>query len=143
MAEANQVKWVGIRPVIPTENIPVAMGAWETTVGGVARTQIIKSVEANNETKIIHTVTAGKTFYWVACGCGVDSGAAKYAHLLFRNVADATIAIIIDVHTTAQTAIDRTVSFPIPIVLLAGFDVVLVTDNPHCTAFILGWEQDA
>jgi len=141
MAEGNQVKWVGIQPIQPLENIPVSMGAWETTVSGVARTQIIKSVEANNETKIIHTVTADKTFYFVCCGCGCDSGAGKYVHVLIRNVADATIAIIIDIHTTAQTAIARTVPFPIPIVLLSGFDVVMITDNPHATAFVLGWEQ--
>ena len=141
MAEGNQIKWFGIRPVSPVENIPVSMGVFETVVAGITRTQIIKSGDANNETLVIHTVTAGKTFYFVCCGCGVDSGADKYAHVLLRNAADATIATIIDIHTTAQTAINRTVSFPIPIVLAAGFDVAVVTDNPHASVFVLGWEQ--
>ena len=141
MAEQNQIMWRGVRPVSPVENIPTSMGVFETSIAGVTRTQILKSAEANNETVIIHTVTAGKTFYLVAIGCGVDSGAAKYAHVLIRNASDVTVAILIDIHTTAQTAMNRTLQLPIPIVVEAGFDIIIITDNTHATCFILGWEQ--
>jgi len=141
MAETNQINWRGVRPVSPVENLQTSVGIFETTVAGVTRTQINKSVEVNNTTVVIHTVTAGKTFYLVAAICSADAGIAKITHLAIRNAADTIQFIIFDFATAAQGIISDSVSFPVPIAIAAGWDIALITDNTHAGAFITGWEQ--
>ena len=141
MAEANQIKWVGVRPISPIENIQVHPGILETTVAGVTRTQIVKSVEVANTTTIIHTVTAGKTFYLCSVSCDSDSGVNKLTHLKVRNDSDVDQYIIIDHESAAQASVSGSLTFFPPITIPAGWDIVLETTATQGMGFIHGWEE--
>jgi len=141
--EPDQVKWVGVRPVYPTENIQIQMGAFETTVGGVTRVQINKSVIGNNNTTIIHTVTAGKVFYLCAVTFSGNPQAGGTSDLFIRNVADVAQYTILHSHTAAVDGRDSAMPLFMPIAIPAGYDIVLTTTNTAAHVFIAGWEQDA
>jgi hypothetical protein len=141
MSEANQTKWVGIRPINPIENIFTQVGAPSTTEGGKTRVFISKSVEVNNTTTIIHTVTAAKTFYLCSCSCSANSGVSKLSHLKVRNATDVDQYIILDFESAAASAIGGSLTFNPPLAIIAGFDIVLTTDNAHASGFIYGWEE--
>ena len=143
MAIRNQLKWFGIRPTDPVENIQTHPGIFETIVSGVARVQVAKSVEVSNATSIIHTVTAGKIFYLCSVSCDSDSGVNKLTHLKVRNVSDVDQYIIIDHESAAQASISGSLSFSPPIAIPAGWDIVLQTTASQGMGFIHGWEQNA
>ena len=143
MAEANQINVRGIVPSNPVENIQIHPGIFETSVAGVTRAQIVKSVEVSNATSIIHTVTAGKIFYLCSVSCDADSGINKLTHLKVRNGADVDQYIIIDHESAAQASISGSRSFFPPIAIPAGWDIVLQTTASQGMGFIHGWEQDA
>lgn len=72
MGEGNQVKWVGVRPTDPPENIPVEVGLPYTS-------SIIYKNSAANSTTIIYTVPSGKKLYvtgavFILEGTNNDSG---------------------------------------------------------------------
>lgn len=141
MTEANQVLWRGVRNVSPLTNLHTAQGVFETSVDGVTRTQINKSVEIDDTTGVIHTVTGGKTFYLVAATCSAGSGAAKVTHLIIRNDSDVEQFTIFDFATAAAGSLASAVCFPTPILITAAWDIVLITTNDHAAGFITGWEQ--
>ncbi|KKN33019.1 hypothetical protein LCGC14_0807880 [marine sediment metagenome] len=141
MAEQNQLNWRGIRPTYPVENIQTHPGPFETAVAGKARTQIVKSVEVANTTTIIHTVTAGKTFYLCSCSCSADTGINKLTHLKVRNASDTDQYTIIDHESSAQATIFGSLSFFPPISIPAGWDIVLTTNAAQGMGFIHGWEE--
>lgn len=141
MAETNRVLWRGIHPTSPVENIQVHPGTFEGSVAGITRVQIVKSVEVNNTTTIIHTVTSGKTFYLCSCSCDADSGSNKLTHLKVRNASDVDQYIIIDHESTAQSSINGSLTFFPPIAIPAGWDIVLETTAVQGMGFIFGWEE--
>jgi hypothetical protein len=141
--EGNQVKWVGVRPVSPVENIQIHKGIFETTVAGVIRTHIAKSAEADVATVVVHTVTAAKIFYLCGFRISCDSGVGKVSHLSVRNVADTVQYELGCAVTTAQTSLTGSLNVDPPIPIAAGFDIAIITTASHASAFIHGWEQDA
>ncbi len=141
MTESDQVKWRGIQNVSPLVNIQTHIGIFETSVDGVARTQIIKSNEVNNTTTILHTVTAGKTLYLCSCSLHVNAGANQLGHLKVRNVADADQYFLLDLETAAQAPMQGQNTFAPPIAIAAGFDIVVETTAAQAAGFIFGWEQ--
>ncbi len=141
MAETNQLNVRGIRPSHPVENIQVHPGIFETSVAGVARAQIIKSNEVNNTTTILYTVRAGKTLYLCSCSLHVNAGINQFAHLLVRNISDVVQYFIIDLESAVQTPMHGSNTFYPPIVILAGWDIVVDTDAPQAAGLIFGWEQ--
>lgn len=64
MGEANEVKWVGVRPTDPAEDIPVTLDGEELVVGMPAGA-LAKSLWglANNTVVNLYNVPAGKTLY--------------------------------------------------------------------------------
>jgi hypothetical protein len=123
--EPNRVKWVGVRP-------------------GHEGTQIHKRGVATNAIAIVHTVTAGKTFYftgfvWFARA----SLAAAEVIGRIRNVADVTVIDFIDYYffTVGQLSICK--SYWPPIEIAAGFDIVVYsTDATSWAALTIdGWEE--
>jgi len=141
MAEGNQVKWRGIRPVYPVENIQTHPGIFETTVAGITRTHIAKSVEIDNTTEVIHTVTAGKTFYLCGFAMSADSGVDKITCLEVRNAADVVQYCLGHLVTAALAVMQSSLAIIPPIPIAAGFDIALRTTNSDAHAFIHGWEQ--
>jgi len=141
--ELNQVKWVGVRPVYPTENIQIQMGAFETTVGGVTRVQVNKSVIVNNTTTIIHTVTAAKVFYMVAVALCANPGVGKLSSISVRNAADVTQYTLLHLESSALQGRESSLPIFMPIAVPALYDIVLVCTNTDAHGFISGWEQAA
>ncbi len=141
MTSANQVRWRGIHNISPLINIQTHIGTFETSVDGVTRAQIIKSNEVNNTTTILHTVTAGKTLYLCSCSLHVNAGANQLGHLKVRNVADVDQYFLLDLETAAQAPMHGQNTFNPPIVIAAGFDIVVETTAAQGAGFIFGWEQ--
>ena len=141
MAEANQVKWVGIRPVSPVENIQTHPGPFEATVAGVTRAQIIKYKSATATEAIIHTVTAGKTFYMTSCSISLRHTAADDAFIRIRNASDVEVTRILHISANANSAGNSAKSFPMPISIAAGYDITTKADNGAATGSIEGWEE--
>jgi hypothetical protein len=86
--EANQVKWVGVRPTNPEEDLPVKQADKTkllatvypyVPVRPVGSTQVAKHNIATNSTVTIHTVTAGKTLYLCSIAFSIDNRAAAQA----------------------------------------------------------------
>lgn len=141
MAEGNEVKWRGVRPTNPVENLFFQLGAPSLTEGGVTREFIQKSAELINNQVVIHTVTAGKIFYLCSATISVDSALGNTTMLYVRNVADTVLYRIFDFRITNAAPNNNSVSFNPPIPIQAGFDIVAITTSPLASAFIHGWEQ--
>ena len=141
MAEGNQVNWRGIRPVSPVENIQIQMGAFETTVGGVTRVQVSKCENVNNDTAIIHTVTAGKVFYLCAVTMSSNPGVGDTCYIAVRNVADVIQYHLLYLVSSALQGRNSNLPLFMPIAIPAGYDIVLVSTNTDAHGFIAGWEQ--
>ncbi len=141
MAEKNQVKWVGIQPIQPIENLQVSLGKFETTVAGVTRAQVTKSANVANGAAVLYTVTAGKTLYLVNAFLAHSGAAASGARMEVRNGADTTQYSIIDLtHSGACHHASEQV-FPVPLVLPAGWDIYFIASPGTAYAFIHGWEE--
>ncbi len=141
MSETNQVKWVGIRPIQPLENIQTHLGPFEISVAGVTRTQITKSVLPSAGYTIVHTVTAGKTLYLVSSAVGLIAGASNICSLHVRNGADAIQYYLARYLCTAESPIAVTATYPVPISIQATFDIVYYAGTVDGFCHILGWEQ--
>lgn len=141
MSESNQVKWVGVRPINPLENIQVHLGPFETSVCGTTRTQILKHGSATADTVILHTVTTGKTLYITSCCISLYSAARGVSSILIRDTDDTTVAEILCCETNAAGENTNSQSFIMPIKVLAGYDVVATTDAGTVHGTIQGWEE--
>ena len=141
--EGNQVKWVGIRPVYPTENIQIQMGAFETTVGGVTRVQVNKCANVNDDTAIIHTVTADKVFYLCGVTMSSNPGVGDTCRIAVRNGADVEQYCLLYLVSSALQGRNSNLPLFMPIAIPAGYDIVLTSTNSDAHGFITGWEQAA
>lgn len=121
----------------------------ESVDGGIiaGRTDIAKDNSIANGTVIIHTVTAGKTFYLENAFLNVSfavAGAGQYGQLLVRDDSDTLQYLIYflkhDNQTGAETA---TTHFKRPIRIPAGWDICALstTANVGSHAFIRGYEE--
>lgn len=123
--ETNQVKWIGTRP-------------------GHNGEQVVKSNNAINATSIVHTVTAGKTFYLcLATFCLVDAVGAGM--LFVRNGADVAQYTIIrsDIETLVGSTSPLLIPFNPPIEIPASWDICVEATGVGCNAngFVFGWEE--
>jgi hypothetical protein len=172
--EGNQIKWVGIRPTNPEENIPVKPGTlsgnfpitfgdsatplqiatpsspaviqtepapWATSRSGVTRTQILKSAQNASDNHILHTVTSGKTLYITSCCLSYSSGSAGFAKLLVRNGSDTILYYLVSAYLSSTPDQNIALSFPMPISVAAGFDIVISGASGYIFGTIHGWEE--
>jgi len=123
--EPNEVLWRGVRP-------------------GHRGEQIAKYDSANNSTVIIHTVSAGKTFFMTTANyMSETSGAGAGGRLDVLNasgVLQYTIAVIVFT-AVGQGAISM--SFNPPLEIPGGYKIVVFSNSAALTAraFIHGWEE--
>lgn len=123
--EANQVKWVGVRPAHRGE-------------------QIAKYATANNATVILHTVTAGKTFYLsFYTFLGYIAGAGAGVSLIVRNAADVEQYKISVLRGAVVGQLSQALALDFPLEIPAAYDVCAVSDSANSTlyAFAHGWEE--
>lgn len=94
MAETNQVKWVGVRPVSPEEDIPVKTGAagLEVSVKPISPAQSIPVVKGTDERKAAAITPATKV---TVTSAGVTLLAANSARVSFliRNTGSVDIYV--------------------------------------------------
>lgn len=112
------------------------------------QTRVMKTGGAANTTTIIHTVTAGKTFYLEAFELNaydVASGETPTVTMIIRDGADATVySFVLRLTGAVNGYIQQTsLSLPTPIAIAAGYDVVVVSDSANCVPKlnIIGYEQ--
>jgi len=172
--EENQIKWVGIRPTNPEENIPVKPGTdcgnfpvsfgasatpfqiatpsspaviqtepapWATSRSGVTRTQILKTEQNASTNHILHTVTSGKTLFITSCCLSYSSGSVGFAMLLVRNGSDTILYYLISAYLSSTPDQNIALSFPMPISVAAGFDIVVSGPSGYVVGTIHGWEE--
>lgn len=141
MTEKNQVKWVGVLPIQPIQNLQVSLGKFETSVAGETRTQICKDGTADEGTGIIHTVTGFKTFYLTSCFIHEHDTAATTCELQVRNVSDVKVCTLLGVGSPVNLQSSLSQAFPMPIAIPAGYDVIIVTTGGEGHASVQGWEE--
>lgn len=123
--EPNQVKWVGVRPAHNGEQYNLYS-------------------QANNNTVILHTVSAGKTFFLTACslrgnyvvsGWGALSVFDDVAALKYR-----ILGVTNYVNTTPQSV---SLSLFYPIEIPGNWSIRVRSSAASYTvdAFISGWEE--
>lgn len=110
----------------------------------LADTRVEASGLASNATVILHTVTAGKTFY--LCGIMFDSKrtAVSTAHMAVRNAADVEQYRLLQPHAPAANEFisEGGVGFHCAVPIPAGWDIYLVSAaaTQSIGAFIYGYE---
>lgn len=139
--ESDLLKWVGVRPVRPVQNIYTSMGKFDTVLDGVTRTQVIKRTTATAGTVILHTVTAGKKLFLTTFACATSPQASTVLQLTIRDSSDALVTIICELRATAETAPSQSLAFPMPLVIPAGYDIVLTSGVGFVIGAITGWEE--
>ena len=123
--EPNRVKWVGVRP-------------------GHEGTQIVKANHTGPGLAIIHTVTAGKTFFLTGVSCYSHAGAAiAIGSVAVRNGADVYQYALIGLGAPINNRVGAAISLWPPIEIPAGWDVYVDcggagSDN---SGTVFGWEE--
>ncbi|MFH0772545.1 MAG: hypothetical protein V1933_08005 [Candidatus Omnitrophota bacterium] len=110
------------------------------SLNGDTGTQVNKSLAQNViGPGIIHTVTAGKTFYLTSLTT-VGQGVSTIVRV--RDAADVTLYELARFYQGGAFP-PACRDFPTPIKILSGYDIVLVNDSPGPTGYacINGWEE--
>jgi hypothetical protein len=82
MAEPNRLKWVGIRPVDPAEDIPVTMDGEEIALGMSSGAAIFASQGTKEGAALtFYTVGAGKTAYITSLNMGGTNNSFERANV--------------------------------------------------------------
>lgn len=133
---SNEAKMIGVLPVQGANPIPVG----KIPDDGI---QIAKSVTATNETLLLLTITAGRTFYLTHYVFTPNSSVVgAYGRVAVRNGSD------VEQYVIAMTAFDTvgqvTVSGTLnpPLEIAAGWDIIVVSSDAdlNARAFIHGYE---
>ena len=143
MTESNQVKWRGIRQASPVENIQTHLGIFETTVDGVTRLQVLQAWGVAAGTTAPYTVAAGKVLHITSCCVTCDHTATAVAYIVIRDADDTNVAFLLYAIANTLNCTTNSLSFPMPIRVPAGWDIVLVASAGTGRATFQGWLQDA
>lgn len=107
-------------------------------------TQVVKDGVATNTTTVMHTVTAGKTFYLTGHTFTINStGAGNLGSLIVTNDADVEqYAIEKTSISIAATIINNAMAHVPPVEIPAGYKIKAVSDDGGLTvdACIFGYE---
>ena len=128
----------------------LVLGPSSEVIGSVnearGKTILYNIASATNAATAVRTVTAGKTYYLVACGLSVHSTTNQADCYLYLT----TTARVLLHHRAATVATYKTtdsrhseLSFPYPIPIAASTVIYVSTDDAGATAFgwIIGWEE--
>ena len=117
----NRVLW---RAIAPTPN-PESMRVYNRQKSGSV--QIAKSASIINDAAIVHTVTAGKTFYLCAVTSTIDnkSGGNSWGGIRLRNVGDTYQFDFIIFQGDDPYANTDSLTFNPPMEIIAGWDVYI------------------
>ncbi len=114
------------------------------SLDGDTGTQITKYATATNATAIIHTVTAGKTFYLSGWALGTNGGASGPVSILIRDDSDVAVYYPCRMYQSAANngVSDAKANIP-PIKIPADYDICAVggAASLSALAMIEGWEE--
>jgi len=156
--EANQIRWVGIRPTNPAENIPVDIkaasvgvpilapaaqnvfqcepGPWAVTRSGVTRSQAIVSVNAAGT---MYTVPANSTLYITGLSISLAHTAAAAAAVGIYTSASVFIVDLLSVRISASGQSSLAQACPMPLVVTTGKIIKLATTAGDAYGALHGW----
>lgn len=125
--EGNEIKWVGVRPGHRGELIGKNKRQTSTGVG------------------IIHTVTAGKTFFLTFGSLTIcRRGTSGYGRLAVRDAGDDVVYVIFEAYANSDTqGFNFGSGFPFPVEIPAGYDIIVESGatNVLCCGTAIGWEE--
>jgi len=134
----NLVRAFGVLPTQGAEPIPVG----KIPDDGV---QVGKNTVADNSTDIVHTVTAGKTFYCSSIICGVrnTSGAENYFTIHVRNTGDVTVYAVFYGGCADDVGFLSPATFNPPLEKPAGYDICVHSPAAFLkvSCFVHGYEM--
>ena len=161
--EQNQIRWVGVRPTDPPENIPVNIaaanadvpikspafqsviqiepGPWDTVRSGVTRTQIIVGDLSGTANKVLHTVTAGKTLHIVSLWAIVNHTANVVARFRITTGGGTEVSILFAIGSIANIYKNASCTFPMPIKVQAGYKLDFFGGTAGSYSGFSGWEE--
>jgi hypothetical protein len=152
--ETNKVKWVGIRPTNPAENIPVELfmpatqqvfqhepGPWAAVRGGITRTQFINYAAASGTTTILRTVTSGKSYFICSAALSLAHNTTSVSVLLIRNETDTVTAELLFLVLSGVGHVANSISYPMPLKVPALYDICVYNQLGASYAHITGWEE--
>lgn len=135
--ETNRVRMLGVLPSYGADPIPVGKIPDEGT-------QVLKSGDAENETAILYTVTAGKILYLSSLVFSLTFGADVSGHcrVAIRDEDDLNPVDIINVTHRTYNGAGIPCSFCPPIEIPALWDIFLVSSiaDLFVQCFIHGYE---
>jgi len=135
MGEVNQFKWVGVRPVLPYEAIPIFQdipeGAQKVWAYGWAE---------NNRT-IIYTIPTGKKLCLCTAILMLRVNADGYGNLHVRDTDDVAQYSIFIANRQTGNGASFSVTFPVPLEIEAGWTINVYSSAPsfYSYGFICGY----
>lgn len=158
MPESNQIKWFGIRPTNPAENIPVQQtdpALLKATVSQVSNIREVYPKQKSGTTQIsvfgyalnaiatVYTVTAGKTLYVCSFIFSIKATTAGSAQCYITNPGDGGIIELFYVDRPAGEGLAFPMNFNPPLALSAGWKIKAVSAGTglYSWVYIYGWEE--
>lgn len=122
--EKNKARWLGVRPAHYGE-------------------QVTKNGSVVNNTVIVHTVTAGKTFYLSSAVIGLFSTGTASGYLLVRDDGDVLQYNIVFGRIINADEQLFSMGFDPPIEIPEGWDICVSSNSAdmYVEGFIHGWEE--
>ena len=107
--------------------------------------QIPKSNTCTNVAVIIHTVTAGKTYYLNTATLSLRCNAAseQSVSMYVRETGDVTIFTMLKCWANTDQGRNSSIPFMPPMKIPAGYDICIISSNAnaHGAGFVMGWEE--
>jgi hypothetical protein len=150
--ETNKIKWIGIRSTNPESNIPIKInstdkvlptqpGPWAASYQGVTRTQVIATATVTNGYTVFHTVTAGKTLYITSAHLSGYHSTLTKAFVNINDTGDNWYKTILRLNIYSATSNAVGLCFPMPLVVPAGYKIVIGSSLGVSDGGITGWEE--
>jgi hypothetical protein len=134
---------VGVQILTPSTQqvFQTEPGPWAATRGGVTRTQIIKRAGVLNGSATIHTVTSGKTLYITSNYTVAFSTANSEGDLYVGDSGGSLQFYLIVLNTLAGQSNVCHQSYPMPIMVPAGYKIIIYGAPGYGEAGFTGWEE--
>ena len=149
MSETNQLKWVGIRPVNPEEDIPVKQSSPQTLQSAITNItdDTLFSINRPNKGDMrfttttatnayigVFTVPAGHEYHIVASCLTVVTSGSGVAQLYIRNNIPSKIFELGFAQRTPDGCFCNNAIIICPLTLPAGYNVIVYSSNTSISA---------
>ena len=135
MGEVNQFKWVGVRPILPYEAIPVFQSIPENAQ------RVWAYNWAEDTWVVVYTVPSGKSLYLCLAILMASAAADGVGMLCVYNDAGTFQYCLAVTRKAAGDGDTYPISFPIPLEIPSGWEIRLYSNASsfHSYGFIFGY----